>query len=164
MILVKFGGSVTTNKETFEEKKGKRIFYRERTERLIGEVKTTGEDFVLVHGAGSFGHPLAKRHELKEGYKNKKQIPIVAKVQRDVRYLNLKMMEALGDRGLPSISLPPGVLVTFRNGKLRELKTDPFKHYLKMGTIPVTFGDVVPDVSRSFGICSGDDLMLQLAK
>ncbi len=164
MILVKLGGSLITNKETFKDAKGKRIFYRNRTGRLIGEVASANEDFILVHGAGSFGHPLAKEYELKKGYKREEQVQIVSRVQQDVRMLNFNVIQTMRDEGIPAVPLAPNALVRFNRGKLKEIDMRPFRQHLKMGTVPVTFGDVVPDNSRRFGICSGDDLMLHLAK
>lgn len=164
MILVKLGGSVITNKETIKDEKSKKVFYLGKTGRLIGELRSAGEDFILVHGAGSFGHPLAKKYRLKDGYRNKGQIRMVARVQHDVRTLNLKVIRTMRALGLPAISLPPSSTVRLRKGKVRETRLKPFRYHLDMGTVPVTFGDVVPDVSRRFGICSGDDLMLHLAK
>lgn len=164
MILVKLGGSIITNKETFKDTKGKRIFYRNRTGRLIGEIGSTKEDFILVHGAGSFGHPLAMKYKLKKGYKNERQVPIVSRVQRDVRMLNFNVIQTMEDRGIHAVSLAPNTLVRLNRGKLKDIDMQPFHQHLKMKTVPVTFGDVVPDISRRFGICSGDDLMLHLAK
>ncbi len=97
MYLVKLGGSVLTNKETFRNQKGKKVFYRDRTARLLSELGPIGEEFILVHGAGSFGHPLAKKYKLKDGYKKESQIQIVAKVHEDVRTLNLNIIKAMGD-------------------------------------------------------------------
>lgn len=164
MYLVKFGGSILTNKETIRSQNGKKIFYRDRTARLMSELSSTGEEFILVHGAGSFGHPLAKKYRLKDGYKKKSQIPIVSKVQEDVRALNLNVLQTMREKGISAASLPPSSLVEFSEGSLKKINTRPFKQHLDMGVVPVTFGDVVPDASRKFGICSGDDLMLHLAK
>ncbi|MEE9115563.1 MAG: isopentenyl phosphate kinase [Thermoplasmata archaeon] len=164
MYLVKLGGSVLTNKETFRSQKGKKVFYRDRTARLMSELGSTGEEFILVHGAGSFGHPLAKKYSLKDGYRKKSQIPIVARVQEDVRTLNLSIIRTMREKDIPAVSLPPSALVQFTKGRLKQMETKPFRDHLKMGVVPVTFGDVVPDTSRKFGICSGDDLMMHLAK
>jgi isopentenyl phosphate kinase len=164
MYLVKLGGSVLTNKDTFGSQKSKKIFYRDRTARLLSELGPIGEEFILVHGAGSFGHPLAKEYKLKDGYKKESQIPIVAKVHEDVRALNLNVIKAMGELGISAASLPPSSLVEFSNGDLKKVNARPFRHHLEMGVVPVTFGDVVPDTSRKFGICSGDDLMMHLAK
>jgi isopentenyl phosphate kinase len=50
------------------------------------------------------------------------------------------------------------------DGRLKRFELELFHRYLDLGMAPVTFGDVVLDSKRKFGICSGDQLMLALAK
>ena len=53
MILIKLGGSVITDKKEY------RKFNRDIVARLCSEIKDSGEDVIVVHGAGSFGHVIA---------------------------------------------------------------------------------------------------------
>lgn len=62
------------------------------------------------------------------------------------------------------LSLPPYSLATFSAGEIIEFCPDKFDRALSNGYVPVTFGDVVPDRKLTFSICSGDLLMLELAK
>ncbi|MCJ2512623.1 MAG: hypothetical protein LN409_04655, partial [Candidatus Thermoplasmatota archaeon] len=62
------------------------------------------------------------------------------------------------------VSLPPSSIVRFNDGALESMDYGPFKEYVRMGLIPVTFGDVVLDSEKKFAICSGDDLMLWLSR
>ena len=158
MILVKLGGSVITDKGSY------RTFREEAMTRLAGEMSRAHQDIVLVHGAGSFGHVLAKKHRLQEGFHSPAQISGMAKVMLDVRDLNLQVMKALDLAGLPAASIPPSACVTLENGELARIDLETFSNYLELGIMPVTFGDVALDSERRFGICSGDQLMLVLAK
>ena len=56
MILIKFGGSVITDKSRY------RTFNADVVRRLCKEIRDSGERVIVVHGAGSFGHVLAKEH------------------------------------------------------------------------------------------------------
>lgn len=122
------------------------------------------EGLLVVHGAGSFGHIMAKRHGLHKGLRRKAQLGYVAAVQRDVRELNLKVLEALIDSGISAASVPPASSSTFDNGSVVDFSKDKYASLLDIGLTPVTFGDVVPDLSMGFSICSGDLMMLELAK
>jgi len=51
-----------------------------------------------------------------------------------------------------------------RDGTLHELDLEPFWRYLELGMVPMTFGDVVWDEKRGLSICSGDQLMMALAR
>lgn len=159
MILVKLGGSLLTNK-------AKRYSFRKaRMERLAKELKLAAKELVLVHGAGSFGHILAKKYKLNDPSIDisKKKFGI-AKVQRDVRLLNLKVIDCMLKHGLLPISIPPSVIVGSENNKIKYFRAQPFRTCLEHNLLPLTFGDVIPDEKLGFTICSGDLLMLELAK
>lgn len=157
-MLVKLGGSVVTNKERL---KVARPF---AVTRLAKEIAATREEMILVHGAGSFGHIKAKKYALQKGYSGESQLQRVAEVQSDVRSLNLYVMQALRAAGSSPVSIPPGVIVRFKGGALSSMQIEPFRDYLALHMMPVTFGDVVLDSEWRFAICSGDDLMLELSK
>jgi len=157
MILVKLGGSVITDKSKL------RTFRREACRRLARELRPVADGLAVVHGAGSFGHILAKKHRLHEGYIQDSQLRHVAAVQRDVRELNLMVLGALMDEGLRAASVPPAASARFRGGAIEDFSREPFETLLDIGLAPVTFGDVVPDRATRFSICSGDLMMEALA-
>jgi len=158
MILVKLGGSVITDKTGFRE------FREPETRMLAREISRSGKDVFLVHGAGSFGHVLAHKYSLQNGYIDDDQIPGVAEVMADVRDLNLRVVKALNHEGMYSVSIPPSAVAELDDGELVRLDTSPFDKYSGLGITPVTFGDVCLDRSKGFGICSGDQLMEWLAR
>jgi isopentenyl phosphate kinase len=158
MILVKLGGSVITDKSKL------RTFRKASCERLARELSSAKDDLLVVHGAGSFGHIEAKKHELHKGLKKDSQLEHVAAVQRDVRELNLKVIESLIDEGVRAVSVPPAAAATFRNGEITSFEQDVFKRMVSIGLVPVSFGDVVPDDAMGFSICSGDLIMEALAR
>ncbi len=158
MHLIKFGGSVITHK-------GRELTLRRKVlQRLCRELRAAKGEMVLVHGAGSFGHTKAKRYGLKKGIK-KGYSPIrAAQVQWDVRDLDQEVLKAGLDVGLPFTSIPPYPILRMHNRKVKVFDPKPFEIALKEGLVPVTFGDVVLDGKQRVAICSGDDLMVHLAK
>lgn len=158
MMIVKLGGSLITDKSQL------RTFRGDRMKALAKEIRMAGKQMILVHGAGSFGHIRAKEHRLKDGYVDETQIAGISQVQKDVKDLNLKVMDALVEEGLKPVALPPRSIVRMNEGALEYMDIRPFHEYLKLGMMPVTFGDVVLDTSRKFAICSGDDLVLWLSR
>lgn len=158
MFIIKLGGSVITDKSKEYAFKG------EVATRLAREIRESEKQTIIVHGAGSFGHPLAKKYELHKGYKTANQIKGIAEVQRDVKELNLKVINAMLDAGIHAVSLSPRSIVRCQNKEIWSFDADIFRNYLELGMTPVTFGDVVLDYKIKFCICSGDQLMLRLAK
>lgn len=141
-----------------------RTFREDACQRLASEMSVWTGPLAVVHGAGSFGHIMAKKHRLHEGYKDDSQLEQVALVQRDVRELNVRVIEDLIDNGLRAVSVPPAAVATFDGGSVRGFDPSLIEKIIALGLTPVTFGDVVPDDSMRFSICSGDLLMLELAR
>ncbi|OGS51438.1 MAG: hypothetical protein A3K65_09835 [Euryarchaeota archaeon RBG_16_68_12] len=161
MLLVKFGGSVITVKSKYRTLRGADL---SRLARELAAAHDPEAGTVLVHGAGSYGHILAAKHRLKEGFRDDAQLTAVAQVQRDVRALDLKVLDALLRARLRPIAIPPGTdAVVDKDGRF-HLDTAPFEDYRMRGFLPVSFGDVVRDEGRLFTIASGDDVVLELAR
>lgn len=158
MILIKLGGSVITDKKEY------RKFNLDVVSRLCKEIKESGKDVIVVHGAGSFGHVLAKRHELNSGYIDDGQIPAVAQVCSDVRELSTMIVNELNSAGLPSISVPPGSCFMMDNRRISFGDGEVIRSMKSKGIIPVMFGDVVQDRELGFAICSGDQIMERLSE
>ncbi len=158
MRLVKLGGSVITDK-------ARPLAFRSRvTTRLGRELQPfAGEGLVVVHGAGSFGHVRAAEYDLTSGLKGPRQVEGTAVVQRDVRDLNLRVIDALLDAGVPAVSLPPAAWLELEDGVLRQFDARPFQRAMGRGLVPVTFGDVLNDRVTGVAIASGDLLMAAIA-
>ena len=153
MLLVKLGGSVITVKSKYRTLRGPDL------SRLARELAAgAGPDTVVVHGAGSYGHILAAKHRLGEGYDNPAQLGAVAQVQRDVRALDLKVLDALLRARLRPVAVPPSLVMRYHDGRLAVFDVGPFRDYLMRELLPVSFGDVVMDTKRRFAIASGDDV------
>lgn len=158
IVLVKLGGSVITDKSRL------RTFRGDACKRLAVELRAWDETLALVHGAGSFGHILARKHSLHEGYRYESQLKYVALVQRDVRELNVRVLETLIDGGVRAVSVPPAATASFDRGAVVGFDPALFDKIINLGLTPLTFGDVVPDESMRFSICSGDSMMEELAR
>ena len=70
MIILKIGGSILTNKDSAESE-----IDGESLARIAGEIKASldisQKQLIIVHGAGSFGHPPAKEYRIGEAFDEK---------------------------------------------------------------------------------------------
>lgn len=159
MQLVKLGGSILTDKSQY------RTPILPNVARLAHELASVDDRLVLVHGAGSYGHVLAKQHELaKGGAADPKRRLAAAQVHADVRELQGLLLQALHDAGIAAISLSTYDLARLSNGELASFAYEPVHETLARKLLPVLAGDVVLDSARGFGILSGDTLMVELAR
>jgi isopentenyl phosphate kinase len=131
---------------------------------LSENIKKSGKQMIIVHGAGSFGHILAKKYELDDGYKNNGQIKGFSETHKMVQSLNTLVLKSLQKYNIPAVSISPHSIVKLDNHKLAKMDFKLFEDYLERQFIPVTFGDVVLDKKLGFSICSGDLLVGALAK
>ena len=161
-VIVKLGGSVITRKREVERVRPKVLA------RLAREIAESGsERIVLLHGAGSFGHPGARRfglaHAPDAGEDARRRARGAAIVSAEVRRLHVTVLRALVAAGCSPISIPVATHARNRSGELANLDAEPFKDALGRGLMPVSFGDVVPDESWNSSILSADTIARALA-
>ncbi len=162
LAIVKLGGSVLTRKGEAERLRPKVLV------RLAEEVAAAPGPVVLLHGAGSFGHPGAVRFGLarppEPSTTSAHRTRGAAVVSAEVRRLHLAVLRALvAAKGRPW-SLPPSALAVNDAGRLDRLDTAPFASALSAGMLPVAFGDVVPDTAWGHSILSADTIALALTR
>jgi isopentenyl phosphate kinase len=156
--VLKIGGSVITDKS---KELGVQM---EAISRIADEIlEANTKDLIIVHGGGSFGHPVAQKHAIKEGFKEESQIIGFAETHHVMTVLNGLFMDALIWRGIPAISITPSSCIMTQNGRIACFEDSPLKQLMKMGFIPVLYGDAVFDTKLGFTILSGDQLVAFLA-
>ena len=162
-VVIKLGGGLITDKGSMKKFDSDSV---ERVADSISSVIEMGVPIVIVHGAGSFGHLLAKEWSISEGVNQKiaeDQRMIVNKIRSDMRELNELVIDKLADSELESEGLPPSEWAIGTGSGFQGDITN-FERVVE-APIPITFGDVVNTNDRlEFGILSGDDLMVRLSR
>jgi isopentenyl phosphate kinase len=157
-IVLKIGGSVITDKD------GELAARTQIIDRLADETqRANAKGLIIVHGGGSFGHPSAKRNAIKEGFKNPGQLIGFAETHHFMTVLNGLVMDSLIMHNVPAVSITPSSCVTTENGRIKSFEDAPLRMLLKMGFLPVFYGDTVFDTKLGFTILSGDQLVSALA-
>jgi len=157
--ILKIGGSVITEKDKELEAQIQAI------NRLAEEIRDAdAQNLIIVHGGGSFGHPLAQQYAINEGFKEKDQRIGFSETHHVMTVLNGLFMDALIWRNVPAVSVTPSSCIVTENGRIQRFEDTPLKTLLSMGFLPVLYGDVVLDIKLGFTILSGDQLVSVLAK
>ena len=161
-VVIKLGGGLITDKS-----KSKKINMSaiNKVCKAIPQIQNEGYDLIIVHGAGSYGHILAKEMNIANGIdinNEHAQRNAVRKIREDMLELNSHIVESLKKLKIDVIVYPPskwakGVGIKFEGDiSIFEKKSKKI--------IPVCFGDVVDRGDEfEFGILSGDDLMYRLS-
>ena len=162
-VVIKLGGGLITDKGSMKK------FDSDSVERIadsISSIVEMGIPVVIVHGAGSFGHLLAKEWSISEGLDRKiaeEQRMIVDQIRLDMRELNKLVIDRLSDSELESEGLPPSEWAIGTGPGFQGDITN-FERLVE-APLPITFGDIVnTNDELEFGILSGDDLMVRLSK
>jgi isopentenyl phosphate kinase len=161
-LIVKLGGSVIT------WKRGRARVRAKIVERIARELSTLdNQRLIVLHGAGSFGHPGAVRWGLAKAPTERDEEHRrrgAAIVSAEVRKLHVSMLNALIDQGIPAFSVPPSIIARNRLGELAWMEERPFREALAGQAVPLSFGDVVRDEVWGYSILSADTIALQLAR
>ncbi|NYT04925.1 MAG: isopentenyl phosphate kinase family protein [Methanomicrobiales archaeon] len=157
-LLVKLGGSVITDKA------GDCTINRSRLEEIAEILASHAQcQIILVHGAGSCGHPEAKRHHLDKGV-DQNNISGIFITHQAVRKLNDAVVNALRTNGVEAIGMHPLDACVADEGRIVAFDCEPIRLLVEHGVVPVLHGDVVMDRARGACIASGDQLIRYLAR
>jgi isopentenyl phosphate kinase len=155
-IILKIGGSVITEKDSISSARKDEIV---RISQEIASFRAnSSEGIILVHGAGSFGHPQAMKWT-NQGFDAKG----VYLTHSSIKVLNSIIMESLNNAGVSALPIHPLSSCLLENSKIVELQVEKIKIMLDRGIVPVFHGDVVMDRVRGAAVLSGDRIIPHLA-
>jgi isopentenyl phosphate kinase len=156
-VLLKLGGSVITDK-------GADGIIRSEE---IGHIAATiawrkGISLVIVHGAGSCGHPEASRYKVSSGVSadNREGIFIT---HMAVRRLNDSIVMALRNAGVEAVGVQPLSACIADKGQVISCGYRQLECMLGLGIVPVLHGDMVMDCTSGACVVSGDQLVRVLS-
>lgn len=180
IVIIKLGGAAITDKKGICQ-----LAPEKQLDQTLDQVKiaydllkASGHQMVLVHGAGSFGHPQAKQYQLKSGWSSASSSPSLpnttylkgySHIRACLQQLSHAIVSRLESRNVPVLAMSPIDYITTTN--CEETPTQEFeqmalrvKNYLKLGFVPVLHGDAVLDHIRGCTILSGDIITYQLTQ
>ncbi len=156
-VILKIGGSVLTEKDSEE------LARLDDIERIANEIASfrseSDSNIVLIHGAGSFGHPQAMKYRLNEEFNAEGAYLTHASVKK----LNSIVLGSLNSAGVPSLPVHPLNSCVLENGKIVYFQLEQIKLMLDRGIMPVLHGDVVMDRVKGVSVLSGDRIIPHLA-
>lgn len=156
-LLLKLGGSVITDKNA------DCVINHKQLSLVTSAISRAGiRDIVIIHGAGSCGHPEAKRYRLDQGAVAGQTDGIYI-THRAVSRLNDAVVESLRLAGIAAAGIHPFHAAVADKGRLLSFECRHLEKMLMLEMVPVIHGDVVMDLSRGACIVSGDQLVRYLA-
>ena len=160
IILLKLGGSLLTDKnEPFSLRDN-------ILESSLNQIIESKKSIILIHGGGSFGHPIAKKYQISQGLNDsiKGQIMGLSKTHEAMIKFNSIIINKLLDKGCSAISVQPSSIFVQDFNEIIFKSIDPIEKMLELGIIPVLYGDILLSWDSSFTILSGDQIILKLCE
>jgi len=159
LTIIKIGGSVITKKESRRPK-----INAGNINKIGNLLKNFKESYILVHGVGSFGHPLVKKMGIDKSVISEKQILAFAKTQKLQNDLNCMVCHRLIKKGIPAFPAQASSHAILERGRLISMATEAMAGLLRLKMVPVAYG--VPAFDKAWGsaILSGDQITPYIAK
>ncbi|MHA1249562.1 MAG: isopentenyl phosphate kinase [Candidatus Helarchaeota archaeon] len=158
--ILKLGGSLLTDKnKPFSLRK-------DVINNVIEQIIKSKEKLILIHGGGSFGHPLAKQYNIIEGPNSeiKDQILGLVKTHNAMVEFNNYIIKQFIDRNIPVISLQPSSLFFKIGNEIIFNSINLLETILNLNIMPILYGDIIFSSKKSFSIISGDEIIVELCK
>ena len=160
IILLKLGGSLLTDKN-------KPFFIREEvTKSTIQQIIDANEKVILIHGGGSFGHPLAKKYSISKGLDNSipNQIFGLTETHQAMIKFNSYLVNLFLERNYPVLSIQPSSIFIKNAENVITKSIDIIETALDLNILPILYGDIIFDKQGSFSIISGDQIISELCE
>lgn len=153
-VVLKLGGSVITQKAL-----GVPRVRSTTLRRLAREIAAARpRRLVLVHGAGSYGHPIVQATGIDRGVRDFRGRLAWAETQCWQNVLDVQIAASLGRAGVPAIPCQPSAMAVMRGGRIHRMDLAAVEGLLDTGMVPVLFGVPAYDRSRGCSILSGDQI------
>ncbi len=165
IIIIKLGGSILTDKNTPYSMRNEVI--NSLISQISDNYQTSNQPkIIVVHGAGSFGHPIANSFSIQNGLNLNipNQTLGLTKTNQSVKKLNTKIVDGFLSRDIPVLSLTTSSVFFQENSVLKFTGFNQIGSLLDLGIIPILFGDILLHDPKNFSIISGDRVIFEICK
>lgn len=151
-IILKLGGGAITHKDKLFSVDYESL--RSIAEDIGKFLSERDHPLLIVHGGGSFGHPIAKKYLDSGGLSSEAFVEI----EDAMRELNNIVVREFRRASIRAQSFQTSSHFITRRGEVYKMWVEPIIEALSRGIIPVLYGDVVIDISEGYSILSGDTI------
>jgi len=156
LIVIKLGGAAITDKT-------KLSVINRKTITSTAKALAKHRDYILVHGAGSFGHIPVEKYNLKGPIRSRSQLIGYAKTKASLLKLENELVSILAKNRIPVAPVAASSCLIADRGRIVSQDFAAIASMLKLGLVPCVGGDLVQDVSLGATVVSGDQIAVNLA-
>ncbi|MHA2281871.1 MAG: isopentenyl phosphate kinase [Promethearchaeota archaeon] len=160
IVVLKLGGSLLTDKN-------KPFSIREDiVNNSVQQIVDANEKLILVHGGGSFGHPLAKKYKIIKGIDSSvsNQLLGLTETHQSMNNFNSYLVKLFLENNYPTLAIQTSSIFIKDSQKILTSSMEVIESALDLNILPILYGDIILDKQGSFSIISGDQIILELCK
>lgn len=160
IYLLKLGGSLLTDKnKPFSIRKNV-------VKSAVQQIIDANEKLILIHGGGSFGHPLAKKYNLSKGIDAsiQNQILGLTETHQSMNKFNSYLINQFLEKKYPALSIQASSIFIKDTQNISTQSINVIETALDLDILPILYGDIILDLKGSFSIISGDQIIVELCK
>lgn len=160
IFLLKLGGSLLTDKNN-------PLSLREDViKNVIQQIIAANKKLILIHGGGSFGHPLAKKYKISKGLNESipDQVFGLTETHQAMNRLNSYLINLFLEMKYPALSIQPSSIFIQDFENISTHSIDIIETALDLNVLPILYGDIILDKRGSFSIISGDQIIFKLCE
>ncbi|MFX0043608.1 MAG: type 2 isopentenyl-diphosphate Delta-isomerase [Candidatus Hodarchaeota archaeon] len=160
IILLKLGGSLLTDKnEPFSIRE-------DVVKSVVQQIIDANKKIILIHGGGSFGHPLAKKYDISTGIDPSisNQILGLSKTHQSMNKFNSYIINLFLEQNYPALSIQASSIFIKDSQIISTYSIDIIETALDLNILPILYGDIILDKQGSFSIISGDRIIRELCQ
>jgi len=120
-------------------------------------------DYMLVHGAGSFGHIPVNKYKLKGPIRSQRQLIGYSKTKASLLKLESELVSILAETHVPVAPVAASSCLVADRGRIVSENFEAIASMVKLGLVPCIGGDIVQDTSLGASVVSGDQIAVRLA-
>jgi isopentenyl phosphate kinase len=164
IVVIKLGGSLICDKTRPFSVRSEAI--HNLALQIAEFARQSSDPIMIVHGGGSFGHPLAKKYLIHKGINSKidQQIPGLLETHEAMKKLNSYILNALREVNLLPYPISPSSFFIQEENVLSAPNFALLPEIMAHRIIPVMFGDILFIRPKNFGILSGDTIIRHLCE
>ena len=156
MIVIKLGGAAITDKS-------RPSVIRRKTIASTARVLAHHRNYILVRGAGSFGHIPVNEYNLKGPIRSRRQLTGYAKTKASLLRLESEAVSILAQNHIPVAPVAASSCLIADRGRIVSQHFEVISSMLELGLVPWIGGDLVQDISLGASVVSGDQIAVNLA-
>ena len=160
IVLIKIGGSLITDKT-------KPFTLREKAlDTICEEVKRAtqcGKWLIVGHGHGSYGHIYLNKYQTPKGIINQQSYRGFAEVADIALQLNRIVIKKLLEKGVNAVTVSALSIMLTENHQLVSMYSDALEGILKLGLLPVLYGDPIIDKASGCTVFSTEKVLGNIA-